>query len=96
MLSEADSLEMRAFYHELRYQILALCMTYNDWLEGDSEAKNELSSLYAKLNESYQNSIGILNDMIVNYKISKQMTTIFMNITHLTRNFSKALYKSVT
>ena len=95
MLSEADTLEMAAFYHELRYQILALCMTYNDWLEGDSGAKNELSALFTKLDASYHNSIEILSDMIVNYKISKQMTAIFMNITHLTRNFSKALYKSL-
>lgn len=95
MLSEADSLEMTAFYHELRYQILALCMTYNDWLEGDIEARNELSLLFTKLDTSYNNSIGILNDMITHYKISRQMTAIFMNITHLTRNFSKALYKSL-
>lgn len=95
MLSEADTLEMAAFYRELRYQILALCMTYNDWLEGDREARNELTLLFTKLDTSYKNSVGILNDMITHYKISKQMTAVFMNITHLTRNFSKALYKSV-
>ncbi len=95
MLSESDTLEMSAFYHELRYQILSLCMNYNDWLEGDSDAKEELEQLFTKLNTSYTNSIDILNDMITHYKISKQMTAIFMNITHLTRNFSKALYKSV-
>lgn len=95
MLSESDTLEMSAFYHELRYQILALCMTYNDLLEGDSEARNELTQLFTKLDTSYKNSVKILNDMIVNYKISKQMTAVFMNITHLTRNFSKALYKSI-
>ncbi|WP_294892012.1 MULTISPECIES: Na/Pi cotransporter family protein [unclassified Sulfuricurvum] len=95
MLSESDTLEMVAFYHELRYQILALCMSYNDWLEGDENAKTELEQLFSKLDASYQNSIGILNDMIVNYKISKHMTAVFMNIVHLTRNFSKALYKSI-
>lgn len=95
MLSESDTLEMAAFYHELRYQILALCMVYNDWLTGDEEAKERLGKLFIKLDTSYKNSIGILNDMIANYKISKHMTAIFMNITHLTRNFSKALYKSI-
>ncbi len=95
MLSESDTLEMAAFYHELRYQILALCMSYNDWLQGDTNAQGELEKLFSKLDASYKNSIGILNDMIASYKISKQMTAIFMNITHLTRNFSKALYKSI-
>ncbi|MBN2870124.1 MAG: Na/Pi cotransporter family protein [Campylobacterales bacterium] len=95
MLSESDTLEMTAFYHELRYQILALCMNYNDWLEGDSDAKEALEQLFTKLDTSHTNSIEILNDMITHYKISKQMTAIFMNITHLTRNFSKALYKSI-
>lgn len=95
MLAESDTLEMAAFYHELRYQILALCMAYNDWLNGDEEAKERLEKLFIKLDTSYKNSIGILNDMITNYKISKHMTAIFMNITHLTRNFSKALYKSI-
>ena len=95
MLSESDTLEMAAFYHELRYQILALSMAYNDWLNGDEEAKERLEKLFIKLDTSYKNSIGILNDMIANYKISKHMTAIFMNITHLTRNFSKALYKSI-
>lgn len=94
MLSESDTLEMAAFYHELRYQILAICMTYNDWLDGDIDAKEDLEKLFIKLDTSYKNSIEILNDMIVNYKITKHMTAIFMNITHLTRNFSKALYKS--
>ncbi|HQS67272.1 MAG TPA: Na/Pi symporter [Sulfuricurvum sp.] len=95
MLSESDTLEMAAFYHELRYQILAICMAYNNWLNGDAQAKDELEKLFTKLDTSYKNSIGILNDMIANYKISKHMTAIFMNITHLTRNFSKALYKSI-
>ena len=95
MLSESDTLEMEAFYHELRYQILALCMHYNDWLEGDTQASEKLQILFTKLDTSYKNSVGILNDMITDYKISKQMTAIFMNITHLTRNFSKALYKSM-
>ena len=95
MLSESDTLEMAAFYHELRYQILALCMAYNDWLEGDEEAKERLEKLFNKLDASYKNSIEILNDMILNYKISKHMTAVFMNITHITRNFSKALYKSI-
>jgi phosphate:Na+ symporter len=95
MLSESDTLEMAAFYHELRYQILALCMSYNDWLEGETGAKDELTQLYTKLDTSYENSVEILSDMIANYKISKEMTAIFMNITHLTRNFSKALYKSI-
>jgi hypothetical protein len=87
---------MAAFYHELRYQILALCMSYSDWLEGEIGAKDELTQLYTKLDTSYKNSVEILNDMITHYKISKEMTAIFMNITHLTRNFSKALYKSIT
>jgi phosphate:Na+ symporter len=95
MLSESDTLEMEAFFHELRYQILALCMNYTDWLNGDIEAHQKLEELYSKLDSSYKNSIGIINDMITEYKISKQMTTIFMNITHITRNFSKALYKSI-
>lgn len=95
MLSESDDLEYSAFYHELRYQILSLCMSYHDWLNGDPEAKEELEKLYTKLNTSYKNSIGILNDMITDYKISKNMTAIFMNITHLTRNFSKSLYRSM-
>lgn len=95
MLSEADTREMEAFYHELRYQILALCMNYVDWLDGDAEAKPKLEALFSKLNTSYKNSVGILSDMITDYKISKRMTAVFMNITHLTRNFSKALYKSI-
>jgi len=95
MLSESDDVAINAFYHELRYQILALCMAYHDWLNGDPEAKEELEKLYTKLNNSYKNSIGILNDLIADYKISKNMTAIFMNITHLTRNFSKSLYKSM-
>ncbi|MFY9143238.1 Na/Pi cotransporter family protein [Sulfuricurvum sp.] len=95
MLSEADTREMEAFYHELRYQILALSMHYNDWLNGDSEASEKLEALFTKLDTSYKNSVGILSDMISDYKISKQMTAIFMNITHITRNFSKALYKSM-
>ncbi len=94
MLSESDTIEMESFFHELRYQILALCMSYTDWLNGDAEGRHKLEALYTKLNASYQNSIGIVNDMIKEYKISKQMTAIFMNITHITRNFSKALYKS--
>jgi phosphate:Na+ symporter len=96
MLSESDTHEMEAFLHELRYQILALCMHYTDWLNGDTEASAQLEALFTKLDNSYKNSIEILNDMITNYKISKQMTAIFMNITHMTRNFSKALYKSMT
>jgi phosphate:Na+ symporter len=96
MLSESDTHEMEAFFHELRYQILALCMHYTDWLNGDAEASGKLEALFKKLDTSYKNSIGILNDMITNYKISKQMTAIFMNITHITRNFSKALYKSMS
>lgn len=96
MLSESDTREMEAFFHELRYQILALCMHYTDWLNGDAEASKKLEALYTKLDTSYKNSIEILNDMITNYKISKQMTAIFMNITHITRNFSKALYKSMS
>ncbi|MDD3769681.1 MAG: Na/Pi cotransporter family protein [Sulfuricurvum sp.] len=96
MLSESETREMEAFFHELRYQILALCMHYTDWLNGDSEASAKLEALFTKLDTSYKNSIAILNDMIVNYKISKQMTAIFMNITHITRNFSKALYKSMS
>jgi phosphate:Na+ symporter len=95
MLAEVDTREMEAFYHELRYQILALCMHYIDWLNGDPNANEELEALFIKLDTSYKNSVGILNDMIADYKISKQMTVIFMNVTHLTRNFSKALYKSV-
>jgi len=95
MLSESDTLEVSAFYHELRYQILALCMSYNDWLEGDGNAQHELEKLFVKLDSSHKNSVELLNDMITDYKISKQMTAIFMNITHLTRNFSKALYKSI-
>lgn len=95
MLNDSDTLEMAAFYHELRYQILALCMSYTDWLNGDSDAREELENLFTKLDTSYKNSAEILNDMIVHYKISKQMTAIFMNITHITRNFSKALYKSI-
>lgn len=95
MLSESDDVEISAFYHELRYQILALCMAYHDWLNGDPDAKEKLEKLYTKLNTSYKNSVGILNDMIADYKISKNMTAIFMNITHLTRNFSKSLYKSM-
>lgn len=96
MLNDSDTLEMAAFYHELRYQILALCMSYTDWLNGDTDARQELENLFTKLDTSYKNSAEILNDMIVHYKISKQMTAIFMNITHITRNFSKALYKSVS
>lgn len=96
MLAEADTREMEAFYHELRYQILALCMHYTDWLNGDPHASEKLEALFTKLDTSYKNSVGILNDMIADYKISKQMTAIFMNITHLTRNFSKALHKSVS
>jgi len=96
MLNETDNLEIAAFYHELRYQILALSMHYNDWLDGDENAPQELEELFTKLDTSYKNSVGILNDMITDYKISKQMTAIFMNITHLTRNFSKALYKSIS
>jgi hypothetical protein len=94
MLSESDTIEMESFFHELRYQILALCMSYTDWLRGDDGGRQKLEELYTKLDASYKNSIGILNDMITEYKISKQMTAIFMNITHITRNFSKALYKS--
>lgn len=95
MLSYADTLEMATFYRELRYQILALCMSYNGWLEGDSKAEKELEQLFNKLDASYKNNIGILNDMILNYKISKEMTAISMNIAHLTRNFSRALYRSI-
>ncbi len=95
MLSESDTLEMTKFYHELRYQILALCMHYNEWLEGDEKAKTQLEQLYLKLDTSYQNSIGILSEMILNYKTSKEMTAIFMNIAHLVRNFSRALYRSI-
>lgn len=95
MLSYADTLEMATFYRELRYQILALCMSYSGWLEGDVKAEKELGELFNKLDTSYKNNIGILNDMILNYKISKEMTAIFMNIAHLTRNFSRALYKSI-
>jgi hypothetical protein len=86
---------MEAFLHELRYQILALCMHYTDWLNGDTQASIQLEALFTKLDKSYENSAEILNDMITNYKISKQMTVVFMNITHITRNFSKALYKSM-
>ena len=71
-------------------------MHYTDWLNGDAEAHAKLKALFTKLDTSYKNSLAILNDMIVNYKISKQMTAIFMNITHITRNFSKALYKSMS
>jgi hypothetical protein len=95
MLSESDTLEMEAFFHELRYQILALCMHYTDWLNGDTQASVQLEALFTKLDKSYKNSAEILNDMITNYKISKQMTVVFMNIIHMTRNFSKALYKSI-
>ena len=95
MLAESDTLEMAAFYHELRYQVLSVCMAYSDWLNGYAEGKTELEALFTKLDTSYKNSVGILSDMITDYKISKQMTAIFMNITHLTRNFSKALYKSL-
>ncbi|MDD5717846.1 MAG: Na/Pi symporter [Sulfuricurvum sp.] len=95
MLNESDTREMEAFYHELRYQVLSLCMYYTDWLNGDNQAKEKLELLFKKLDISYKNSIGILNEMISDYKISKEMTAIFMNITHLTRNFSKALYKSI-
>jgi phosphate:Na+ symporter len=95
MLSESDTLEMEAFFHELRYQILALCMHYTDWLNGDTQASAQLEALFTKLDKSYKNSAEILNDMITNYKISKQMTVVFMNIIYMTRNFSKALYKSI-
>lgn len=95
MLSESTTLEIEAFFHELRYQILALCMHYTDWLNGDAEASGKLEALFTKLDTSYKNSVQILNDMISDYKISKQMTVVFMNITHITRNFSKALYKSM-
>ncbi len=91
VLHDAEAPELQAFYKNLRYQILKSVLAYHDLQNGKKDAVRELEETYARVADSYRNSIRVIETVANDPAIASELTSMAINALHLVKSFSKSL-----
>ncbi len=95
ILSESEIGDVQRFYHNIRYQILSSTLIFNDHLSGKSSDLSQMKKSYQKIDNSYKGTLESIASIAQHQNLSKNITTIAINDVHLTRRFTKNLYRAL-
>ena len=95
LLSSSDVLVVREFYHNIRYQILNSTLIFNDYLQGKEEDLSKMKESYQLINKSYKSALESISSIAQSPSIEKNITTKAINVVHLTRRYTKNLYRAL-
>ena len=90
-LYQADSPEEQNFLRNLRYQILKSVEAFDAAMDGNSDAFEEMESIYKRIAQSYRDNMGTVRGIAKNREIPAEITTIAVNDMHLSKSFTKSL-----
>lgn len=94
-LSHIEISDVEHFYHNIRYQILNSILIFHSFLKGEDEDLEKMKNSFRKIDKSYKSTLDSISSIAQNPGLSKKITTIVVNDVHLTRRFTKNLYKSL-
>lgn len=94
-LSDSEIAAVQHFYHNIRYQILNSILIFNDFLKGEDVDLSKMEKNYQKINESYKKTLESIASIAQHPNLNKTIMTVAINDVHLTRRFTKNLYKAL-
>ena len=94
-LSNIEISDVEHFYHNIRYQILNTILIFHRFLTGEDEDLEKMKQSFQKIDKSYKSTLDSISSIAQNPGLSKNITTIVVNDVHLTRRFTKNLYKAL-
>jgi len=95
LLSNIEISDVENFYHNIRYQILNSILIFHSFLKGEDEDLEKMKNNFQKIDKSYKSTLESISSIAQNPGLSKNITTIVVNDVHLTRRFTKNLYKAL-
>ncbi len=95
LLSGIEIAEIQHFYHNTRYQILNSIMIFNDFIKGEDKDLAKMELNFSKIDNSYKKTIESVSSIAQHPGLSKNVTAITINDLHLTRRFTKNLYRAL-
>ncbi len=95
LLSGIEISNVQYFYHNIRYQILNTILIFNGFIKGDNENLETMKINFEKINNSYKSTLESVSSIAQSPGLNKNITTIVINDVHLTRRFTKNLYKAL-
>lgn len=94
-LSSIEISDVEHFYHNIRYQILNSILIFHSFLKGEDEDLENMKGSFKKIDKSYKSTLDSISSIAQNPGLSKNITTIVVNDVHLTRRFTKNLYRAL-
>ncbi len=95
LLSNSDASEIQDFYRNIRYQILNSTLIFNDYLQGKEEDLSKMQESYQQINTSYKSALESISSIAQSPSIAKNITAKAINVVHLTRRYTKNLYRAL-
>ncbi len=95
LLSGIEVADIQHFYHNTRYQILSSIMIFNDFIKGEDQDLAKMEMNFSKIDNSYKKTIESVSSIAQSPGLSRNVTAIAINDLHLTRRFTKNLYRAL-
>ena len=95
VLSNIEIADIQYFYHNIRYQVLNSILIFHDFIKGEDRDLGKMETNFKKIDNSYKSTLENISSIAQHPGLSKNVTTIAINDLHLTRRFTKNLYKAL-
>jgi len=95
LLSNIEIADVQHFYQNIRYQVLNSILIFNNFLKGEDEGLEKMKKSFEKIDTSYKSTLDHVSSIAKDPGLSKNVTAIAINDLHLTRRFTKNLYRAL-
>jgi len=95
LLSSIEVADIQHFYHNTRYQILNSVLIFNDFIKGEDQDLTKMENNFSKIDNSYKKTIESVSSIAQHHGLNRNVTAITINDLHLTRRFTKNLYRAL-
>ncbi len=93
LLAGIEISNVQYFYQNIRYQILNTILIFNGFIKGEHENLEDMKISFEKIDKSYKGTLESVSSIAQSPGLNKNITTIVINDVHLTRRFTKNLYR---
>ncbi len=95
LLAGIEIANVQHFYHNIRYQILNSVLIFNDFIKGEDSDLGKMEANFLKIDNSYKSTLDNISSIAQQPTLRNNVTAIAINDLHLTRRFTKNLYRAL-
>ncbi len=95
LLAGIEISNVQYFYQNIRYQILNTILIFNGFIKGENANLEDMKINFEKIDNSYKSTLESVSSIAKSPGLKKNITTIAINDVHLTRRFTKNLYRAL-